>query len=187
MDVRTVCLGVLTSGEASGYEIKKHLEDGPFSHFVEAGFGSIYPALNRLSRDGLVTCRTEEQTKRPDKKVYRLTPLGRLELIQALSQPPPPDRFRSDFLFMMHFAEHLPARLIENVIDARIAQYRACLHQMAQADHGAAAAGADFVAGFARAVYQAAVTFLEDNRYIAVRTALMAEKTAQGAEKEAAE
>jgi len=39
MDVKTLCLGVLNRGEASGYEIKKQCEEGPFSHFYAAGFG----------------------------------------------------------------------------------------------------------------------------------------------------
>ena len=49
MDIKTLCLGVLTQGEASGYDIKKHFEC-VFSHFYVAGFGSIYPALTELAR-----------------------------------------------------------------------------------------------------------------------------------------
>jgi DNA-binding PadR family transcriptional regulator len=55
MDVTTVCLGVLTLGDATGYEIRYMFEDGPFRYFTDAGFGSIYRALNRLRREGLVT------------------------------------------------------------------------------------------------------------------------------------
>ena len=53
MNVRTLCLGVLSFGEATGYEIKKEIEEGPFSHFIEASFGSIYPALTQLLGEGL--------------------------------------------------------------------------------------------------------------------------------------
>ena len=42
MDVKTLCLGVLTEGDKSGYEIKKHFEQA-FRHF----FG---PALARSIR-----------------------------------------------------------------------------------------------------------------------------------------
>ena len=59
MDVKILCLGVLSRGEASGYEIKKAFEEGPFSHFHQASFGSIYPALNALSAEGLVACRAQ--------------------------------------------------------------------------------------------------------------------------------
>ena len=44
VDVKTVCLGMLTDGEASGYDLKKHFESS-FGHFFAAGYGSIYPAL----------------------------------------------------------------------------------------------------------------------------------------------
>jgi DNA-binding PadR family transcriptional regulator len=52
-DVRTLCLGILSIGEATGYEIKKALEEGPFGHVLEASFGAIYPALGRLTEEGL--------------------------------------------------------------------------------------------------------------------------------------
>ncbi|MEE8545632.1 MAG: PadR family transcriptional regulator, partial [Alphaproteobacteria bacterium] len=51
MDVRTLCLGVLSEGGASGYEIKKKLEQ-TYRHFFQASFGSIYPALSRMTEDG---------------------------------------------------------------------------------------------------------------------------------------
>src|ERR1043166_3201232 len=77
MDVRTICLGILTRGDATGYEIKKLFEDDDYQHFVEASFGSIYPALSRLTEEGLVSVREEAQEKRPDRKVYSITPAGR--------------------------------------------------------------------------------------------------------------
>ena len=52
MNVKTLCLGVLSLGEASGYEIKKEIEEGLFSHFIDASFGSIYPALMQLNAEG---------------------------------------------------------------------------------------------------------------------------------------
>src|SRR3546814_11137191 len=68
MDAKTLCLGVLSRGAASGYEIKKAFEEGPFSHFHQASFGSIYPALNALSADGPVAVRAQAQQKRPQRK-----------------------------------------------------------------------------------------------------------------------
>ena len=44
MDVKTVCLGMLTDGTASGYDLKKEFES-TFAHFFAAGYGSIYPAV----------------------------------------------------------------------------------------------------------------------------------------------
>ena len=53
MDVKTVCLGMLTDGPASGYDMKKCFESS-FGHFFPAGYGSIYPALATLARNGMV-------------------------------------------------------------------------------------------------------------------------------------
>ena len=54
MNVRTLCLGVLSLGEATGYEIKKLLESR-FCHFYDASFGSIYPARTKLTGEGMVS------------------------------------------------------------------------------------------------------------------------------------
>ena len=77
MNIRTLCLGILSLGEASGYEIKKDIEEGLFGHFIEASFGSIYPALNQLAAEGHVTVREQEQTGKQVRvgvNKYRPTP-----------------------------------------------------------------------------------------------------------------
>ena len=84
MDVKTLCLGVLTLRDMTGYEIKKHFEQS-FAHFFVAGYGSIYPALSDLTRMGLVNCQDVTQAKRPDKKVYSITDAGRVQLAEALA------------------------------------------------------------------------------------------------------
>lgn len=119
MDIKTLCLGVLTQGEASGYDIKKHFEC-VFSHFYVAGFGSIYPALIDLARDGLVTCREEPQVNRPGRKVYALTPAGREYFEKALIATPPQHRIRSEFFVLLHFAHLLPLERLRAVLDERL-------------------------------------------------------------------
>ncbi|WP_422367553.1 helix-turn-helix transcriptional regulator [Pelagibius sp.] len=165
MDVKILCLGVLSRGEASGYEIKKAFEEGPFSHFHQASFGSIYPALNALSSEGLVECRAQAQEKRPDKKIYSLTAKGQQTLTNALLTEPDHDRVRSDFLFILSFAQFLPPARVAALIDQRIAWYRESLERM----EGCAAAntappGAAFVRNMGIAVYRTAAEYLENNR-----------------------
>ena len=89
MDIKTTCLGVLMLGDASGYEIRKSFEEGPFSHFAEGGFGSIYPALTKLTKEGLVTCTAHQQEKRPAKKVYHITDAGWSHLEAAMREKIP--------------------------------------------------------------------------------------------------
>ena len=130
MDVKTLCLGILSRSAATGYEIRKQVTEGPFSHFFEAGYGSIYPALNKLLEGGLVECRAESQNSRPDKKVYSITTNGRFALIDALSAPPSPDRVRSEFLFTTFFAHLLSPRQVEKLIQERLAWYRESIDRM---------------------------------------------------------
>lgn len=171
MDVRTLCLGVLSMGEASGYEIKKKLE-GPFRYFYDASFGSIYPALNRLQRDGLVSCTAHAQEKRPDKKVYRLTTEGRLALVRDLSREPAPDRLRSEFIVAMRFAHLLAPRRVSEMIDRRIAGLKKTIADLQQTDCSAAPT-LGFLVGYATAVYQAEIDYLERHRHLAEAAALV--------------
>src|ERR1700759_279345 len=122
MDVRTICLGILPRGDATGYEIKNLFQDDGYQHFVEASFGSIYPALNRLTEEGLVSVREEAQEKRPDRKVYSITPAGRSAFIASLLNPLPEDRHRSPFVFAMLFAELLPQSHVSGMVDTYITQ-----------------------------------------------------------------
>jgi DNA-binding PadR family transcriptional regulator len=171
MDVRTLCLGVLSMGEGSGYEIKKRLE-GPFRYFYDASFGSIYPALNGLQKDGLVTCASQAQKKRPDKKVYRLTTEGRLALVRELAQDPAPDRLRSEFIVAMRFAHLLPARRVSELIDARLAEFRQTVARLEQIDPSEAPS-LDFLLGYALAVYRAEIAYIEQHRHLAEGAALV--------------
>jgi len=164
MDIKTLCLGVLNRGDASGYEIKKLFEEGPLNHIHAASFGAIYPALNALSEDGLLVGTEMAQQKRPDKKIYSITEKGRAALFDALMAPPAPDRVRSDFLFILFFAHLLPASRLAALIDQRIAWYRECLARMESCDLQTRPAGEVFVHGLGLAVYRAAADYLSEHR-----------------------
>jgi len=123
MNVRTLCLAILFNREASGYEIRKMSTEGEFAYFVEASFGSIYPALSKLEEEQLVTSRIQTQEGRPAKKVYAITEKGRRELLDSLFGELDPDTYRSEFLLFALFAPHLPRTLVETRLKERVAQY----------------------------------------------------------------
>ena len=164
MDIKTLCLGVLSRGDATGYEIKKAFEEGPFGHIHVASFGAIYPALNMLSTAGMVVGTDMPQDKRPDKRVYSITAAGRDALMEALMAPPDEDKVRSDFLFILFFAHLLPAPRLAALIDQRIAWYRGCLERMEACGCQEARAGERFVHGLGLAVYRAAADYLTRHR-----------------------
>lgn len=170
MDVRTLCLGVLTEQDLSGYEIKQRFEEA-FNHFFGAGFGSIYPALADLTRRGLVTCTSIPQEKRPDKKVYRITPLGRSILVEELMNTPPRHKVRSEFLVLLYFAHLLPPAKIDRLIEQMVGQWgeflrkiEGCINGEAMANGETPPPGMCFVAGFGRAVISAARDYVAENR-----------------------
>jgi len=164
MDVRTICLGILTRTDATGYEIKKLFEQDGYQHFVEASFGSIYPALNRLTEEGLVSVREELQEKRPDRKVYSITPAGRTAFIASLLKPLPEDRHRSPFVFAMLFADLLPQERVSQMLNSYIGHIETKSRQLDEPKVQPQSDGERFVAGFGRAVYAAILEFLRTHR-----------------------
>ncbi len=122
MNVKTLCLAILNLQEATGYEIKKLSTEGCFQHFVEISYGSIYPALAKLEYAGMVTCKTEAQDGKPDRKVYSITPAGRTEFLQSINVMPKPDKFISEFLLLSINAENADREILEAAYDAQIAQ-----------------------------------------------------------------
>lgn len=113
MNVRTLCLSILFEEEATGYEIRRLCVEGECAYFVEASFGSIYPALAKLEDEGLVTSRTQPQEGKPAKKVYSITEAGRAAFARELAEPLDDDTFRSPFLLFARFAHILPRELVE--------------------------------------------------------------------------
>ncbi|MFN0190635.1 MAG: PadR family transcriptional regulator [Aestuariivirga sp.] len=177
MNVKTLCLGILSTGEASGYEIKKEIEDGLFSHFIDASYGSIYPALSQLASEGLVTARAQEQTGKPDKKVYAITEAGRQNLIRSVQVTPARDKYKSEFLFEMLFREHLPETHIVKAMSKQIADLREDLSRIDECKaEGNGGPGGEFVAGYGEAVLAAGVKYLEQ------KLAELSNKPAQAAE-----
>ena len=174
MDVKTVCLGILTDGPASGYDLKKHFESS-FGHFFAAGYGSIYPALSALSNQGFVSCEKIPQEGKPDRKVYEITEEGRQFLLQALENPNPCHKLRSEFLATMCFAHLMRPENIETVLDNRladIARYQAMFRAFEEECLCDWPQGAKFVLGFGKAVAAAMENYIAENRHMLAAPAL---------------
>lgn len=165
MDTRTICLAVLSGGEATGYEIKKCVEES-FGYFLEISHSSIYPALAELHRERLVSCTEVRQEGRPDKKVYRLTELGWRAFREGLARSPGRHRVRSEFVLLLMFAQYLaPARVTE-LIDQREREFgemRAMIRSCPESEL-AVSAGLRFVSGLGEAMFTAGLGYLRENR-----------------------
>ena len=168
MDVKTVCLGMLTDGEASGYDLKKYFESS-FGHFFPAGYGSIYPALATLARNGLVEFEQIPQYGKPDRKVYTITAKGRQELLEGLENPNPSHKIRSEFLATLWFAQLLTDEQINTVVDNKIVELNEFLElidEFAANECPGNGLGAQFVAGFGKHMASAFKQYIEENRHL---------------------
>jgi DNA-binding PadR family transcriptional regulator len=117
--IELAILGLLKEGAMHGYELKKRLREvlGPL---LAISFGSLYPALNRLERDGAVAAVTSGSTAAPpampmtgsfageaaafraarriavrgprNKKVYGITELGSQRLAELIADPTDDER-----------------------------------------------------------------------------------------------
>ncbi len=166
MSVRTLCLAILNFGDATGYEIRKLSTEGKYSYFVDASFGSIYPALARLEAEGLVTVREEAQSGKPARKVYSITETGRAEFVRALSEPPGPDIFRSPFLLVAMCAELVGPEVIRQAIDARLAHLRGELEKLDSICNEPCdrMPATEFILDYGRHCMSEDIRFLEANR-----------------------
>jgi DNA-binding PadR family transcriptional regulator len=79
-------LGFLSYGPMTGYEIKQRM-DRSTVHFWHAKQSQIYTTLKGLEEEGCVESRVEEQTERPDRRVFTLMPEGRRQLQIWLNEP----------------------------------------------------------------------------------------------------
>lgn len=164
MNVKTLCLGALCLHEGTGYDLKRLFED-TFSHFHSASYGSIYPALSQLLDEGLATVRVEPGEKHPDRKLYSVSEVGRRAFLKALTQTPPTEKVRSEFLVLLFFAHLLPVERLQEVLDEVEQTIRGELeHLDSITEDGAPTPGIQFTIDYGRHIMRAKLEFLLTRR-----------------------
>ena len=113
IDVKFPILGFLMDQEATGYDLKQRFQD-PVGFFYRVSDGSIYPALKKLARDGLVTLRTERRGRRA-RKVYTITPRGRAHFMRLLREPAQPVFVFDESQVKIYFANGEPEIALEHL------------------------------------------------------------------------
>ena len=78
-------LGLLKDRSVHGYQLKKHLAD-TLGSFWQVSYGSLYPALKRLQRQGAVEMIFPKDEVGRRKNVYRITPKGEELFAELLEQ-----------------------------------------------------------------------------------------------------
>jgi len=98
-----IILGLLMEGNMSGYDMKKTI-DLSIGMFYKTSFGSLYPALKRLTDRAWVSV-TEEEGSSKNKKIYSLLPEGKNSFIDWLGAPLALSR--NEFLVRVFFYDYL--------------------------------------------------------------------------------
>ncbi len=83
-NTQTLILAVLNDGPLHGYAIAREIERRSESG-LKFRDGTLYPALQQLERQGLITGAWEPSEQKPPRKVYRMTPEGATELARRLT------------------------------------------------------------------------------------------------------
>lgn len=128
---RLVVLGAVRQFQpVHGYFLRRELMTWHVDEWANIQPGSIYNALKSLKQDGYIEeSGTEAAGKRPERTVYRMTPLGDVELMRLLRQTlwvvepfdTKPVMALTSFMFLLSRAEIIAAlkfRIAE--IDAKI-------------------------------------------------------------------
>jgi len=154
--IELAILGLLKERPMHGYQLSRELSD-QLGGLWRVSFGSLYPSLRRLERQGAIT--SEAGTGARRKTVYAITPEGERMFLELLQEPPQEGqtedaRFRVRLAFFRYLPPETRIRLLErrrNALDARLTEIKSHLrdagttddYQRALVDHARAATEAD--------------------------------------------
>ncbi len=109
-------LGLLKERSMHGYQLKKRLAD-TLGSFWQVSYGSLYPTLKRLQREGAVEMTFPMEDVGRRKNVYRITEKGELlfaELLErAGSEATADNGFSVRFAFFKYLKPETRIRLLE--------------------------------------------------------------------------
>lgn len=139
--IRLFVLGTLAaSGPLHGHQIRQQAQADRTDRYADIQVGSLYGALKRMAREGLVReVRTERVGNRPERTVYEITPDGRQALaairegvLHRISLPHDP------FDLALKQARDVDEEELAQVVADRLAELRAkelsWRHQAERAD-----------------------------------------------------
>jgi len=95
-------LGFLTLGPMSGYDIKKLVEEST-ENFWNESFGQLYPALRRLTEEGLIEKVDAPSEGGRPRHVYSINDRGREALADWQRKPTDPPPVRIELLLKLFF------------------------------------------------------------------------------------
>jgi DNA-binding PadR family transcriptional regulator len=143
--IELAVLGLLKERPMHGYQLSRELGES-LGGLWRVSYGSLYPTLRRLERDGAIESEAGDQRGARRKKVYRITPAGEdlfLELLQEAPQDTQTEdaRFRMRLAFFRYLPPETRIRLLERrrqALQARLATLGESLRAGRTDDYGRA-------------------------------------------------
>jgi DNA-binding PadR family transcriptional regulator len=110
-------LGLLKERPMHGYQLSRELGDS-LGGLWRVSYGSLYPTLRRLERDGAIESEAGDERGARRKKVYRITASGERVFLELLQEPPHDTqsedaRFRMRLAFFRYLPPETRIRLLE--------------------------------------------------------------------------
>jgi PadR family transcriptional regulator AphA len=170
---REFILGLLAEQPMSGYDIKRAQKSLGWLIGIPS-FGSLYPTLHGLLREGLVTVEVQPAQDRPSRKVYSITDAGRQVLQEWADQPNAPTASLKSFVMQLNIAGNLSHRALASRLNQRreqVAAQRAALQQQMDELKASADLGQRLVTSFGLALASAELDWL--NQTLARLSALL--------------
>ncbi len=126
-------LGLLSLKPMSGYDIKKLVDVG-LSHFWNENYGQIYPTLDALVKEQLVTKKGDQSRGKRRRNVYAITRKGRLAVQNWQLEPTEPPIVRNELQLKLFLGGNLTKRQRIQLIEAYQVQQQAALDDYRQSE-----------------------------------------------------
>lgn len=155
-------LGILTLGEAHGYDICRRLHKG-IGPIWKLGKSQVYALLSRLERDGLVAHERMGQENLPARNMFRITPTGEEAFREWLDAPVNHVRdMRLEFLTKLWFARQADPDHERTLIEQQLA---VCGEKVKRLEDLEASCSTEIESrsiGFRLTIVRAAISWLEE-------------------------
>ncbi len=78
-----ILLGILLAGKTHGYRLNEYVTHA-MGLYTDIKKSTVYYTLEKLEKDGYVEHETEREGKRPERRVYQITEMGKSYFLQLL-------------------------------------------------------------------------------------------------------
>jgi DNA-binding PadR family transcriptional regulator len=157
-------LGLLKERPIHGYQLSRELGDS-LGGLWRVSYGSLYPTLRRLEREGAIESEAGDERGTRRKKVYRITPKGERVFLELL-QETPNDTQTEDARFRMRLAffRYLPPETRIRLLERRRQALQARLSTLAESQRAGRGGADDYGRALIehnRSVTESDITWLE--------------------------